>query len=152
VKFHSRRTKAFDASGSVAALIIAAAIAIAPTISSAQTSPPTTPPLIKDFVVPTTKVLAIGHFTAKATPAVWQPYVDSEVRQTVELYLAGKIEQWWVKPDQSGVVFLFNLSDPNDAKQLLERLPMGKAGLMEFELIPLGPLSPLRLLLAEPKR
>ena len=111
-----------------------------------------TPPLAADLRVPTTKVLAIGRFTAGSTPDVWRPYLDDEVRQTVELYLAGKIEQWWVKPDQSGVVFLFANGDVAEVQALLDRLPMGRAHVMAFDLVPLGPLAPLRRLLVAPAR
>ena len=83
---------------------------------------------------------------------MWQPILPSEVRETVRLYLAGKIDQWFVKQDQSGVVFIMNLTDPKQAHDLLDKLPLGQAGLMEFQLIPLGPLSPLRALLSESTR
>jgi hypothetical protein len=102
------------------------------------------------LAVPTTKVLAIGSFTAKGTPDAVKPVLLQEVRETVKIYLTGKLEQWYVKPDQSGVVFLMNVSDPKEAHALLEKLPFGQAGLMDFQFIPLGPISPLRLLLAEP--
>lgn len=91
-------------------------------------------------------------FTAKATPNAWKALVPSEMRQTALLYLAGKIDRWYVKPDQSGVVFILNVTDPKEAKALLDKLPLGQAGLMEFQFIPLGPLSPLRALLAEPSK
>jgi hypothetical protein len=102
--------------------------------------------------VPTTKLLAIGTWTTKATPNVWKPVIPAEVRDTVRLYLAGKIDQWYVKQDQSGVVFMMNLTDPKEARELLARLPLGQAGLMDFQIIPLGPISPLRLLLSEPAK
>ncbi len=100
--------------------------------------------------VPTTRLLAIGSFTAKGTPDAWKPLLPEEVRDTVRLYLGGKIDQWFVKQDQSGVVFLMNLTDPQEARALLARLPFGQAGLMQFEIIPLGPISPLGLLLSDP--
>ncbi len=103
-----------------------------------------------NLTVPTTKLLAIGTFTAKATQDVLKPVLPSEVRDTVRLYLAGKIDQWFIKQDQSGVVFLMNVTDAKEAHELLDKLPLGRAGLMEFQLIPLGPISPLRVLLAEP--
>jgi len=105
-----------------------------------------------DLTVPTTKLLAIGSFTAKATPNLWAPILPSEMRETARLYLAGKIDQWYVKPDQSGVVFILNVTDAKAGHELLDKLPLGQAGLMEFQFIPLGPLSPLRLLLSEPAK
>jgi hypothetical protein len=104
------------------------------------------------LVVPTTKLLAIGRFTAKATPSLSKPVLPSEVRETVRLYLNGKIDQWFIQQDQSGVVFIMNLTDPKEAHELLEKLPLGQAGLMEFQIIPLGPISPLRMLLSEPAK
>jgi hypothetical protein len=99
------------------------------------------------FDVPTTKMLAIGTFTAKGSPSQWKPLLRAEVRDTVRLYLTGKIEQWYLKPDQSGVVFIINTTDPKEALDLLGRFPFGQAGLMEFQIIPLAPIGPLRVLL-----
>lgn len=42
-----------------------------------------------------------------------------------------------------------NVTDPSEAHRLLEK-PLGQAGMMTFELIPVGPLWPLGLLLREP--
>jgi len=121
-----------------AGLVVALALA-APMTALAQPAP-----------VPTTKILAIGHLTAKWTPEARRAVMPAEVRRTVDLYLAGKIDQWYVKQDQTGVVFLLNVTDLKEAHDLLANLPLGQAGLMEFELIPLGPLNPLRLLVAPP--
>lgn len=75
--------------------------------------------------------------------------MQGEVRDTVRLYLAGKLDQWFVRRDQNGVVFLLNVNSVEEAHALLEKLPLGEEKLMEFDLIPLGPLSPLGLLLQE---
>jgi hypothetical protein len=71
-----------------------------------------TAPASSGLDVPTTKLLAIGSFTAKATPDRWKPLLPAEVRDTVRLYLAGKIDQWYLKQDQSRVVFMMNVTDP----------------------------------------
>ncbi len=99
--------------------------------------------------VPTTKILAIGHLTAAATPEKMRPIMSSEVPDTVKLYLKGKIDQWYSRLDQRGVVFVMNVATVEEARALLEKLPLGQAKLMEFDLIPLGPLSPLSRLLAQ---
>jgi hypothetical protein len=140
-------------SGRWAHLSVGIAVMLALVVPVGAQLPPAAPSVASrapDLTVPTTKVLAIGKFTAKARPTTWRPYLDAEVRQTVELYLGGKIEQWWVRPDQTGVVFLFDADNAKDVQTMLDALPLGRAGLMEFELIPLGPLSPLRLLLKQP--
>lgn len=100
----------------------------------------------------TTKVLAIGTWTAKATPETRPAIMPAEARDTMRLELAGKIDQWFAKTDGSGAVFLMNVTDPAEAHTLLERLPLGQAQMMTFELIPVGPLWPLGLLLAEPAK
>jgi hypothetical protein len=68
---------------------------------------------------------------------------------TVNLYLDGKIDQWYSLEDRRGVVFVLNVNDPTVAHEMLEKLPLGQAHLMSFELIPLGPLR--RLLGMTPK-
>ena len=54
----------------------------------------------------------------------------------MRLMLAGKIDQWFAKIDGSGVVFLMNVTDPAEAHTLLEKLPLGQADMMTFQLIP----------------
>ncbi len=132
--------------------LVAALAAIEPTMSSAQSATAAAPPQSSSLDVPTTKVLAIGTFTAKGTPDRWKPLLLAEVRDTVRLYLTGKIDQWYLKQDQSGVVFMMNVTDPNEARTLLGKFPFGQAGLMEFQLIPLGPIAPLRVLLNDPAK
>jgi hypothetical protein len=103
-----------------------------------------------DLNTPATKILAIGQFTSKAADMARRlPVMAREVPATLRLYLAGKIEQWFIKPDLSGPVFILNVSHVEDARELLTKLPLGLEGMMEFSLIPLGPLTPLRLLLQE---
>ena len=100
----------------------------------------------------TTKVLAIGSWTAKATPETIPGVMPSEARDTMRLLLAGKIDQWYAKNDGSGAVFLMNVTTAAEAHALLEKLPLGQANMMTFELIPVGPLWPLGLLLGEPAK
>lgn len=96
--------------------------------------------------VPTTRILAIGTINADADMAAARAILPSEVRETVKLYLDGKIDQWFSLQGRPGVVFILNVTDTAAAHEMLEQLPLGKAHLMSFELIPLGPLNPLRQL------
>jgi hypothetical protein len=121
------------------------AVAIATTLASlalpgASLAQPATPP------TPTIRILAIGTVNPGVDPAVVRSILPTEVRETVKLYLDGKIDQWYSQQGRSGVVFILNVTDPAAAHDMLEKLPLGQAHLMSFELIPLAPLDPLRQL------
>src|SRR5258705_73068 len=91
---------------------------------------------------PTTKILAIGTINPGFEQQVFA-VLPEEVRETVELYLDGKIEQWYSLQGKPGVAFIINVTDPAVAHEMLEKLPLGKAHMMSFELIPIGPINPL---------
>ena len=55
----------------------------------------------------------------------------------------------WFKLDAPGVVFVVSAESVDAAKTLLDGLPLGEAGLMDFDFIPVGPLAPLGMLIAE---
>jgi hypothetical protein len=95
---------------------------------------------------PTTRILAIGTINPGADLAAARAILPTEVRETVKLYLDGKIDQWYSLQGRAGVAFILNVTDPAAAHEMLEKLPLGQAHLMSFELIQLAPLSPLRQL------
>ncbi len=95
---------------------------------------------------PVTHILAIGTLTPDADLASVRAILPTEVKETVKLYLDGKIDQWFSLADRKGVVFLLNVTDATAAHTMLEALPLGQAHLMHFDLMPLAPLAPLRQL------
>ena len=99
--------------------------------------------------MPVTKVLAIGRLVTLPMTEAARKVLPEEVRDTVQLYLQGKIDQWYVQEDQSGVVFIINTSKVEDARRILDTLPLSREHLMTFRLIGLGPLSPLGVLIKQ---
>jgi hypothetical protein len=110
---------------------------LAPTFGLAQST---------NTVAPTTRILAIGTIDPGVDPASVRAILPTEVRKTVDLYLEGKIDQWYALQGRMGVVFILNVTDQVAAREMLEKLPLGQAHLMSFELSPLAPLTPLRAL------
>jgi hypothetical protein len=99
---------------------------------------------------PTTKILAIGTLDPGADARTAMRILPSEMRATAQLYLDGKIDQWYSLEDHTGVVFILNVQDLAAARGMLEQLPLGQAHLMSFQLRPIGPLAPMRQLLDPP--
>jgi hypothetical protein len=86
--------------------------------------------------VPTTKIPAISHFIGTpTTPAQRAQIMLHEVHDTLNACLAVKIDQWHFRTDGRGVVFIVNASSPEEAKNILEKFPLGQAGLMGFDYI-----------------
>ena len=77
--------------------------------------------------VPTTKILAISHFMGTPmTPAQRAQIMPHEVHDTVNAYLAGKIDQWYFRTDGKGVVFIVNASTPEEAKNIWRNSRWGR--------------------------
>ena len=101
-----------------------------------------------DFIdPPTTKIVAIGSFRQMSDEATRKSILPHEVSDTLRFYLQGKIDQFYARKDERGVVFLMNVTTIEEASALLEDLPLGRAGLMKFEYIPIGPLWPMNFIL-----
>src|SRR5580704_5111176 len=94
----------------------------------------------------TTEVLVILTPKQGVTPQQIMAVIPEEIRATVKLYLNGKIRQWYSRGDGKGVIFLVDAKTEDDARALMETLPLAKAHLMDHEYIPVGPLTPLRAL------
>jgi hypothetical protein len=76
--------------------------------------------------------------------------MPAEIRATVQLYLRGKIREWYSRADGRGVVFLLDAKDVAEARAIMDGLPLGKTNLMDHDYIAVGPLVPLGLLMANP--
>jgi len=96
-----------------------------------------------------TGVLAILSPKPRVTVEQVMKIMPAEIRATVPLYLDGKIQQWFTRGDGRGVIFLLNCKDIEEARALIENLPLSKENLVDEQFIPVGPLLPLGILLRD---
>jgi hypothetical protein len=95
----------------------------------------------------TTAVLVIETAKRGVTPQQIMAVIPAEIRATVKLYLDGKISQWYSRGDGKGVIFLVDAKTEDEARALMETLPLAKEELIDHEYIPVGPLMALRALM-----
>jgi hypothetical protein len=95
----------------------------------------------------TTEVLVIQTPKQGVTAQQILAVIPAEIRATVKLYLDGKIRQWYSRGDGKGVIFLVDAKTEDEARAMMETLPLAKEQLMDHEYIPVGPLMPLRALM-----
>jgi hypothetical protein len=121
--------------------LIGATSMVDPSVAQAQATSPTT-----------TGVMVILAVKAGVAREQVMAVMPAEIRQTVELYLNGKIREWYSRGDGRGVVLLLDTRDVAEAQTIMESLPLAKQNMVDHEYIAVGPLLPLGLLAANPER
>ncbi len=97
-----------------------------------------------------TKYLAVGNFPGgPLTPEQSQMFVPKQAPALLRLYLDGKMDQFWLRQDHLSVVLVMTTATADEAAALLQATPLCQANLLEFDLIPIGPLSPLGILIED---
>jgi len=120
-------------------LLLAFAAVMAP-MAQGQSTPPQ-PKITGVLTMLSPKPGVIPEQIMKIMPA--------EIRATVPLYLDGKIQQWFMRGDGRGVIFIMNCKDVAEARTLIESLPLSQSNLVDEQFIPVGPLLPLGMLLRD---
>jgi hypothetical protein len=123
--------------------IIPFLVALLPVAAVAQSQSGQAPGASAVVLPKTTEVMAI--LTAKQGVSRQQimAIMPSEIRETVKLYLDGKIRQWYSRGDGNGAVFLIDARTEDEARAAMETLPLSKEHLVDHEYIAIGPLMPL---------
>ena len=124
--------------------MIALLLAVLPAASLAQSQSGEASGVPSVAVPKTTAVLVIQTPKQGVTVQQIMAVIPEEIRATVKLYLDGKIREWYSRGDGKGVIFLLDVKTENEARAIMETLPLAKEQLMDHEYIPVGPLMPLR--------
>jgi hypothetical protein len=123
-------------------------IAALPVASVAQSQSGAAPGVPSVAIPKTTEVLVIQTVKQGVNLQQIMAIMPSEIRATVMLYFDGKIRQWYSRGDGKGVIFLVDAKTEDEARAVMETLPLAKEQLMDHVYIPIGPLMPLRALMA----
>jgi hypothetical protein len=122
-------------------------IAALPAVSLAQSQSGVASGVPSVAIPKTTEVLVIETAKQGVTPQQIVTVMPAEIRATVKLYFDGKIRQWYSRGDGKGVVFLVDAKSEDEARAVMDSLPLAKQELMDHEYVPVGPLMPLRALM-----
>ena len=92
------------------------------------------------------KILALGRTLPGATGEKMKPLFKPEAAVAWELYSKGIIREMYFRTDRPDAVFILECDNTEEARNFLNDLPLVKAGLIDFDLFPLGPFVPLSVL------
>ncbi|MBE2222875.1 MAG: superoxide dismutase [Anaerolineae bacterium] len=83
------------------------------------------------------KILALEQELPGATAEQFQQLGQAEAVRAWELYQQGIIRELYFRQDRAEAVLILECDDVTTAEAVLQTLPLVKAGLIRFELIPL---------------
>jgi muconolactone delta-isomerase len=96
------------------------------------------------------KFLAIEKETPGTAEEQFQPHLKAEAARAWELYQAGVFRELYFCEEQSIAVLMLECANVDEAKQVLDSLPLVQAGLISFDLMPLSPYPGFARLFASP--
>ncbi|XPV75426.1 MAG: YciI family protein [Desulfovibrio sp.] len=95
------------------------------------------------------KIIAVEKLlpAAEENREKFSELLPEQMKHSVKMHLANVVREFYMRTDQPGSVLILEVDDEEQAKSFLNNLPLVKEGLIEFDLIPLGPYLPLALAL-----
>lgn len=95
------------------------------------------------------KILALEKEVPGVMNEAFGPYLRAEAARAWELQQAGVLRELYFRPDRHQAVLILECADPAEAEAVLGTLPLVRAGLIAFEIIPLVAYSGYGRLFAE---
>lgn len=92
------------------------------------------------------KILCLDRPLPGATFEKYQPHLKHEVEHTWATYKNGALRDIYFRQDRPGVALFLECQTIDEARAVLAELPLVKAGLIDFDIIPLGPFLNWELL------
>lgn len=92
------------------------------------------------------KFLCLDRPAPGATLEKYQPHLEREVRHTWDAYKRGIVRDIYFRQDRPGVAIFLECESADAARRTLAEFPLVRAGLLDFEVIPLGPFVNWELL------
>jgi hypothetical protein len=95
------------------------------------------------------KILAIEHEQPGVTPGQFQAHQQDEALMAWRLHQADVIRELYFRADRDTAVLVLECEDIAEAESVLATLPLVRAGLIAFELLPLKPYPGFSRLFAD---
>lgn len=95
------------------------------------------------------KLLCLDVPQPGATLEQYAPHMEAEVRFAWDLYKQGLIRDIYFRQDRPGVAILAEADSVEAARARLMEIPLAKAGLIGWDVIPLGPMTNWEMLFAK---
>ncbi|MBU9651161.1 superoxide dismutase [Burkholderia multivorans] len=94
------------------------------------------------------KLLCLDVPQPNASLEKYQPHMQDEARHAWQMYKEGIIRDIYFRQDRPGVAIIAEAESVEAARSALAEFPLAKAGLIGWDVIPLGPFTNWEILFA----
>jgi hypothetical protein len=94
------------------------------------------------------KILVLDRPRPETTMERIAPVLREETLYAWRLYASDVVRELHLRIDRPGVALILECKDVEEARQVMGSFPLARAGLVDFEVIPLGPFLSLQSLFA----
>ncbi|RFP12211.1 superoxide dismutase [Duganella sp. BJB488] len=94
------------------------------------------------------KLLCLDIPLPGATLDQYHPHLQAEARHGWQLYKNGIVRDIYFRQDRPGVAIIAEAESVEAAQKALAEFPLAKAGLIDWQVIPLGPFLNWEMLFA----
>ncbi|SHM88439.1 hypothetical protein SAMN05216593_104111 [Pseudomonas asturiensis] len=94
------------------------------------------------------KLLCLDIPQPGATLEKYEPHMLDEARHAWQLYKNGVVRDFYFRQDRPGVALIAECESVEAARAALREFPLAQAGLIDWEIIPLGPFANWEMLFA----
>lgn len=94
------------------------------------------------------KILVLDRPGPQTTPERITPLLAAETLHLWKEYLGDVVREMYFRRDRMGVVLVLECESVEAAQRHMSEFPLARAGVVDFELIPLGPFVGLGSLFA----
>lgn len=95
------------------------------------------------------RILALERSIEGVSDAECTAWLRPEALRAWELYRQGVIKELYFRPDTHEAVLLLECSDIQEARRILDSLPLVEHELIRFEIVPLAPYTGFERLFAD---
>ncbi len=88
------------------------------------------------------KILAIDKLLPEVATKDIAPHLRNEALHAWMLYKQGVFRELYFRGDRPGAVVIMECRDVDEARKIMNELPLVKSNLIEFEFIPIGYFAP----------
>ena len=85
------------------------------------------------------KIVVVATRSDKFSAEEFAPLLPAEAKKALQLFASDVVREIYSRKDGKGAILVIEAADEDEARAHLAELPLAAAGMLEFDVYPVGP-------------